>query len=804
MRRLSLRRRNRTGANRLEMLESRVLLSGVITSTLGFGSSTVNGNVITGTATDAQGITYITGYYSGTMDIDPSAGTTILTSKGQRDIFLAAFQAGNLVWAKSFGGTGDDISSGLLLYQNNLYVIGSFTGTMDADPGAGTVALTSAGGTDVLLSRFTTSGNLVWAKSFGGTGADAATRIVADAANPGAGPGSFYLVGNFAGTADLDPGSGVHNLTAGAGGMDDFISKVDTNGNLVWVNDYRFNDTLSISGIAVDAATDHIYIGGHFRGTFDVDGTSATDNLTSGVNYSAFVAQLNSDGTLNWAKTFGDGTGVHSNIVVMDLDVDAQGNLLICGDFGGTVDVDPSSAVHNITETISPNGMTGFLLKLDSAGNYVWSGALTGDSWSDMVSVNTDEAGNVYVTGEFNHISDFDFGPGVHAPTAPQPWNTAYVAKYDSSGRFLWEQHADGGVDTSLALNVAIGPADSLVVTGYYNTSIAFPTTTGNPPVTSDVLLTAPDQDANFMLFITQVPDAPSIALTPSRSTIVAGQHVTLTASVTAGSGGGQPGGMVTFKDGSAVLGQVTLNASGGATFDVVPALGTHSFTVVYGGDSNFATATSSPAGVTANADRLPVGNLDSSANGILSGWAADLDDPGTPTLVQIWVDGALRFTMAAANSRPDLQSTVGGTLHGFFWQLPPLLAGMHAVQVVTYDLEKGTGVVLANLSMHIDSLYFDPAWYLSTYPDVAAAVAAGQVASAWQHFITTGAHEGRSPSAYFNEMWYRQQNADVAAAIAAGTLRSGFDHFVASGAHEGAIHHPCSTRRIICATIRM
>ena len=89
------------------------------------------------------------GYFPNlTVDFDPGAGTSNLTSAGNADIFLAKYDAsGNYVWAKSMGGTGGDLGNSLALDgSGNVVVTGVFKATADFDPSAGTTNLTSMSG----------------------------------------------------------------------------------------------------------------------------------------------------------------------------------------------------------------------------------------------------------------------------------------------------------------------------------------------------------------------------------------------------------------------------------------------------------------------------------------------------------------------------------------------------------------------------------------------------------------------------------------------------------------------------------
>ncbi|MEN9440201.1 MAG: hypothetical protein RLZ33_277, partial [Bacteroidota bacterium] len=111
---------------------------------------------------------------------------------------------------------------------------------------------------------------LSWGKSIGSTGADYARSIFVDAA------GNSFIVGQFTGTVDFDPGAGVQNLTS-AGGSDVFILKLNSAGN------YSFVKRVGGGGedIAYDVAVDGngiIYVTGSFEITVDFDPGAGVSN----------------------------------------------------------------------------------------------------------------------------------------------------------------------------------------------------------------------------------------------------------------------------------------------------------------------------------------------------------------------------------------------------------------------------------------------------------------------------------------------------------------------------------------------
>ena len=129
---------------------------------------------------DGSGNRYVTGYFSGTADFDPGAGTANLTATVYNDIFLAKYNAsGNYVWAIRIGsGVTDNYGTALALDgSGNVLLTGYFRGTVDFNPGVGTADLVSPDGTDVFLAKYDTSGNYVWAKGMGGMGNDFGTAL---------------------------------------------------------------------------------------------------------------------------------------------------------------------------------------------------------------------------------------------------------------------------------------------------------------------------------------------------------------------------------------------------------------------------------------------------------------------------------------------------------------------------------------------------------------------------------------------------------------------------------------------------
>ncbi len=122
----------------------------------------------------------------------------------------------------------------------------------------------------------------------------------------------------------------------------------------------------------------------------------------------------------------------------------------------------------------------------------------------------------------------------------------------------------------------------------------------------------------------------------------------------------------------------------------------------------------------------------------------------------------------AAANGDATALREAGGAFHAFLRQL-----------------DRNDGELRA-------SVYFDPAWYLSTYPDISDAIAAGRWKNALHHYLTNRTASQFDPLPEFSEAIYLMLYPDVAAAVQQGHLRNGYQHFLAFGASE--LRNPCAT----------
>src|ERR1041384_3758896 len=107
--------------------------------------------------TDKSGNVLTAGDYSGIIDFDPGPSSYTLNSMNGSMFISKLDPSGNFIWAKSFGDSALLSMKSLAIDTlNNVYAIGSFSNTIDFDPGPGTYTLTSGGNLDTYILKLDT------------------------------------------------------------------------------------------------------------------------------------------------------------------------------------------------------------------------------------------------------------------------------------------------------------------------------------------------------------------------------------------------------------------------------------------------------------------------------------------------------------------------------------------------------------------------------------------------------------------------------------------------------------------------
>jgi hypothetical protein len=387
-------------------------------------------------AIDGSGNCLITGRFYGIAKFD----MITMTSFGGHDIFIAKYDSsGNVLWAKQAGGVGYDESNSIVTDERgNSYIIGYYEGNVTF----GTNTLNSAGGKDIFIAKYSSSGNVVWVKRAGGLEDDYGQEISID------GSGNIYLTGYFHGTATFE----TITLTS-QGGSDTFIAKYDSSGSLIWIKQPSSTATDRGYGISTDDSGNSV-ITGYFEKTI----TFGNISLTSGGNYpDAFIANYDASGNALWARRAGGTSNVQGSAIC----INNQGESIVTGIFNETVNFGSSTFT-----TAGSNDI--FIAKYDAMGNLLWAKQLGGSSSDECYDIATSNSNSFIMIGRFGDMVNF-------GSTRLTCWGglDIFIFKIDADGNIEWLKQA-GGTETDQGYGITTNGFGNSYITGLFSGNAFF------------------------------------------------------------------------------------------------------------------------------------------------------------------------------------------------------------------------------------------------------------------------------------------------------------------------------------------
>lgn len=443
-------------------------------------------------------------------------------------------------WSKVMGGTSLDRGYSVTTdLDENIYITGDFSESVDFDPGVGETILDAGVNSDAFIQKLDPNGDLIWVKQLDINSASTGYSVETD------GSGNVYITGSFHLTGDFDPGSGVYNLSS-LGGSDIFVLKLDSNGNFVWAKAMGGTQ----SNIAFDLALDtngNVYTTGYFRNTVDFNPGAGVYQLHSNGERDCFVQKLDINGNFLWAKQIGGDyidmgysidtdlsgnvytTGRFYNTVDFDpgidtlyftshglfdiylqkldtdgnllwakqmggsghdignhISVDINGNIYTIGDFTETVDFNPDSVPP--LSLVSAGIKDIYIQKLTTHGSVIWAKRIGGIGIDQGYGLDLDQYGSVYITGRFSEIADFDPGTAVFELT-PLGYEDIFIEKLDANGNFIWVEQM-GGIGRGWGLNITVDNNSNIYSTGWFYSTVDF-----DPSTSIDNHISAGDRD---------------------------------------------------------------------------------------------------------------------------------------------------------------------------------------------------------------------------------------------------------------------------------------------------------------------
>jgi len=244
---------------------------------------------------------------------------------------------GDTLWTRVIGGTDADYGYSLVETSDNGFAVVGYTKSF------------GAGGYDVYLVRFNSSGDTLWSKTYGGYSDDFGYSIAQTA------DGGFIVVGS--------------TRSMGFGGNDVYLLRINARGDTLWTR--TFGSNTEDFGYSVRFTSDNEFIV-----------TGSTQFRTRGRD-DVYILKISASGDTVWTKTYG-GSGVdYGYSVAQALD----GGYIIAG----------------YTESFGGTDRKGYVIKTNGRGDTLWTRIYGGpdDDWFQAVAV-TPDSGYVFVGRTFN------------------------------------------------------------------------------------------------------------------------------------------------------------------------------------------------------------------------------------------------------------------------------------------------------------------------------------------------------------------------------------------------------------------
>lgn len=377
---------------------------------------------------------YLAGKYTNTIDFDPSTNSSDLTSANGS--FEAAFMAkydlnGNHISSKSIDGETDLRFTSISFSNNQLLVSGNFSGAVDFDPSTNALNLSSNGGTDIFIAKYSTLFIPQWAYNIGGINNDTCFSSTVNSS------GELIITGNYSNSVDFDPSSASNILINSSTANNTYIAKYSTSGGLIWAKDIqaKMSGSQSSTPIIVCDASNNLIVAGVFNVTSDFDPSTATASLTAS---GSFVAKYDTNGNYIWAKKL---TSTTNKGIIYD---GATTNVTVFGTFTSTSDFDPGTAVYNLDTTTGTN----YFASYDTNGNFVYAKNIQ-PTITNIINIDFE---GIYLTGNFSGSADFDPSTGVL--TQYSLLTNGFIGKYDTTGAFVYVKAIGGNKPANNVTNL--------------------------------------------------------------------------------------------------------------------------------------------------------------------------------------------------------------------------------------------------------------------------------------------------------------------------------------------------------------
>jgi len=275
----------------------------------------------------------------------------------------------------------------------------------------------------------------VWIKQAGNkNGRDNGFQIVTDDFD------NCYITGNFTGEATFGD-----TIVSSKDADDCYIAKYNNQGELVWIKTFGGKESQVGNSLAIQS-NGEIVLAGSFDKELIIDDTIIKPNM-----YGIFILKLNNSGTVLWCKTF-DSKSFND---ISEIKLDKENNIIAVGRISDTITVDNK-------QMISHGDVDGFLIKLNSSGNILWSHTIGGHDDDETDDISVDINNNIYISGSCNYKVFIDGKKIIKTDFA-----VSFIAKFSENGKLLLFK-TYGGALSNETRDIVCDSLGNLYMTGYH------------------------------------------------------------------------------------------------------------------------------------------------------------------------------------------------------------------------------------------------------------------------------------------------------------------------------------------------
>jgi hypothetical protein len=293
---------------------------------------------------DYMGKTIAPANDGGYLTVANTWSSELLGYHGNGDILATKLTSnGTIVWQKIYGGSAHDELHSIINTSDGGFLIMATSSSNDGDVNAH-----NHGNDDVWLLKIDMNGNKQWSKLYGGNQQEIYVTGMQNA------DGTYMI------TATTASNNG--DVHGNHGGYDGWLLKINTNGTLAWQKCYGGSKDEWVDGLAIINALG----GGHFLSfnAYSQDGQLANAGFHTGFDEfqgDAWLIKIDEDGNIQWSKCYG-GIGDDWFRYINQF---SNGDIISTGFTLGSDNTGDMPGTHGDYDW--------WVMRISSTGNVIWS-----------------------------------------------------------------------------------------------------------------------------------------------------------------------------------------------------------------------------------------------------------------------------------------------------------------------------------------------------------------------------------------------------------------------------------------------